>query len=92
MQGGREVFTSLIQQMRGSKKLFKMCGESWKFRCQQQCLARLEYESTERPVAPQAFARQNTHASFKPTNRMEGTLFACIVEVDESMKITLQVN
>ena len=32
-----EVFTSLLQQMRSSRKLSKMRGESWKFRCQQLC-------------------------------------------------------
>ena len=43
-----EVFTSLIQQTRNSRKLCKMRWESWKFRCQQQCFARPEEESTGR--------------------------------------------
>ena len=41
-----EVFISSIPQMRSSRKLFKMRGESWKFRCQQLCLARSGEEST----------------------------------------------
>ena len=34
------VFTSLIQMMKNSRIPWRMRVESWKFRCQQQCLAR----------------------------------------------------
>ena len=42
---------SLIQQMRSSRKLLKMRGESCKFRCQQLCLERSEEERTRKLVA-----------------------------------------
>ena len=48
---GCEVITSLIQQMRSSKKLLNMRGESWKFRCQQLCFARPGEENTRKLVA-----------------------------------------
>ena len=51
--------------MQSSRKLSKMRGESWKFRCHQPCLARSGEESTRKPVALLAHARQNTHASLK---------------------------
>ena len=41
MQENCKVFISLIQ------KLFNMRGESWKFRCQQHCLARREDENAQ---------------------------------------------
>ena len=58
MLEGCEGFTSLIQQMRSSKKQFKMRVESWKFRCQQQCLARSGDESTRKLVALPVLARK----------------------------------
>ena len=60
-----------FQQMRSSKKLLEMRGESWKFRCQQQCLARSGEESTRKLVALLMLARQNAHSSLKPTNLRE---------------------
>ena len=68
---GCEVFTSLIQQMRSSRKLKKMRGESWRFRCQQQCLAEPDAKRTGKLVAFWTIVRQNTHASLKPTNPRE---------------------
>ena len=68
---GCEVFTSLIQQMRSSRKLLEKRRESWKFRCQQLCLARSLQESTRKLVALLIFARPNTHASLKPANLRE---------------------
>ena len=49
--------------------------ESWKFRCQQQCLARLGEASTGKAVALLALARQK---------------YACIVEADESTRKRLE--
>ena len=49
----------------------KMRVESWKFQCQQQCLARSGDKSTRKFVALLVPARQNTHASLKPTNLRE---------------------
>ena len=63
-----EVFTLLFQRMQSSKKLSRTRGENWKFRCQQQCLARPKEENTGKPVALLVFARQNTHASLKQPN------------------------
>ena len=71
MREGWEESISLIQQMRSSRKLSKMPGESWKFRCRQQCLARPREESTGRLVALLVLTRQKTHASLKPTNLRE---------------------
>ena len=62
-----EGFTSLIQQVWNSRKLFKMRG-GWEFRCQQHCFARPEDESARKLFALLRLARQNTHASLKPTN------------------------
>ena len=82
-----EVSTSLIQQLSNSRKLEKMRGESWKFRCQQQCVARPEDESTGKPVALRVFARQNTRASLKPTNLRESVWKGLYIKI---MKIPLQ--
>ena len=46
MLEGCEGYTSLIQQMWSSKKLSTIRGESWKFQCQPQCLARSGEERT----------------------------------------------
>ena len=63
--GGR-LFTSLIQRMRRSNKLFKKTrGESWKFRCHQQCLAR-SGKGTRQLIAILIFPKQNTQ--LKPTS------------------------
>ena len=70
------VFTSLIQQMWSSNKLLKLRRKSWKFRCQQQCLARSGEESARKLVALLMLTRQNTHA--------------CIVEADESTRKRLE--
>ena len=61
--------------------------ESWKFRCQQQCLAEPDAQSTGKPVAFWLIARQNTHASLKPTNLREGVWKELFMKV---MKIILQ--
>ena len=87
MVEGYEVFTSLIQQMRSSRKLFTMRGESWKFRCQQLCLARSGEESARKLVAPLMFARQNTHASLKSVNLRESGWKELYIKI---MKTTLQ--
>ena len=65
------VFTSLIQRMRSSKKLFKMREESCKFRFQQRCLARLNVRCTRGLVA---------------LKKKCSTEYACIVEADESTR------
>ena len=54
------VFTSLIQVMKNSSMSWRMHVESWRFRCQLQCLARLNVISTGRPAALKISARQNT--------------------------------
>ena len=76
MLEGCEEFTSLIQQMRNSRKLFdKIRGESWKFRCQQLRFARSggrKYKETcPNPDAPK-------------------TKYACIVEANESTRKRLE--
>ena len=65
------VFTSLIQQMRNSKKLSNMRGESWKFRCQQQCLASPKVERSTGGVCAPCICKKK---------------YACIVEADESTR------
>ena len=61
------LFTSLSQRMRRSRKLVKKTrGESWKFRCHQQCLARSGKERTRQLIAILIFPRQNTQ--LKPTS------------------------
>ena len=72
------VFTSFIQQMRSSKKLSKQHGESWNFRCQQQCLQRAGKECTRKLVAILILPRQNTYASLKSTNLREALGRNCI--------------
>ena len=49
----------------------KTRGQSWKFRCQQQCFARSREERTGKLVTFLMLARQNTHALLKPTNLRE---------------------
>ena len=53
-------FTSLIQQMKNSWRV-----ESWKFRCQPQCLAEPDAKSTRKLVAFWIIVRRNTHASIR---------------------------
>ena len=60
---------SSIRKMKSSRKPLKPHGKGWKFPCKQPCLARSEEVSTEKLVALLSFARQNTHAPWKPTNR-----------------------
>ena len=67
----------------------KKSGESWKFRCQQQCLARSGEESTRKLVALQMLPRQNTHASLKPTNLRGSVRKELYIKI---MKTTLQGN
>ena len=52
-----------------SKRIMKMLVESWKFRCQQQCLADLTVISTGKPVALLEDTRQNTLVLLKLTNK-----------------------
>ena len=88
MQENCQVFTSLIQQIRNSRKLFKMRRDSWKFRCQQQFLARSEdAKSTRKPAAFWIIVRHNTHASWKPTNLQECAWKDLFIKI---MKIMLQ--
>ena len=62
------VLTSLIHQMKNSKKFWKMRVESWKFRCQQQCLPDPGANSKGKHVTFRIIVRPNTHASLKPPN------------------------
>ena len=78
------VFTSSILQMRSARKLVEMRGESWKFQCQQLCLARSREESTRRLVALLILARHNTHASLKPTNLRESVWKELYIEIMET--------
>ena len=64
----------------------KMREESWKFRCQQQCLAKTKGVKGKL-VALLMLARQNTHASLKPTNRRERVWKTLSTKI---MKTTLQ--
>ena len=68
---GYVVFTSLILRIKNSRKLWKKRVESWRIRCQHQCLAEPDAKSTRKPVAFRTIVRQNTHASLKPTNLRE---------------------
>ena len=49
--GDSVVFTSLILMLRNSKTPWRMRFESWKFRCQPQCLANFNVRSTGKLVA-----------------------------------------
>ena len=69
------------------KELLKVRGESWKFPCQQQNLARSGEESTRELVALLMLARQNTHASLKPTSQRECVWKELYIKI---MKTTLQ--
>ena len=66
--GGTDVIDTADEEFKETKKTR---GESWKFRCQQQCLARSGKERTRKLVAILMLPRQNTHASLKPTNLRE---------------------
>ena len=52
------VFTSLGQMMKNLNKRWRMRGESWKFRCQQQCFADFNVVRTGKPVAQLKNTRQ----------------------------------
>ena len=60
------------------KDIMKMRVESWKFRCQLQCLANFNVTGTGKPVVQLKNTRQNTLVLLKPMNamrkRMEGSL------------------
>ena len=58
------LFFSLIYKKKTGR-------ESWKFRCQQQCLARSGEERSRKLVAILILPRPSTHASLKPTNLRE---------------------
>ena len=69
------AFTSLILVMRNSRISWRMLVESWKFRCQQQCLVKLHCaEVAGKPAAPLEDTRQK---------------YTCIVEADEFMRIRM---
>ena len=51
------------------KDIMKMRVESLKFRCQLQCLANFNVQSTVKPVAQLKNTRQNTIVLLKPMNR-----------------------
>ena len=90
MQESCEVFLLLIRQTRSSRKLSKQThGKSWKFWWEQPCFARSEQVSSGKLVALLAYARQNTHASWKPTNIRESVWKELYIKI---MKTTLQEN
>ena len=87
MLEGCEGFISSIRKMKRARKPSKNThGKRWMFRWKQPCLARSEEVSTGKPAAL-AFARQNTHASWKPTNLRESVRKELYTKI---MKITLQ--
>ena len=67
------VFTSLIQQMKNSMGLRKMGVESWKFRCQQQCLAEYREKCNVLDNCETKYACI-VEADDSTRKRMEGTL------------------
>ena len=69
------------------KVIMKNARRKLKFRCQQQCLARADAKSTCKPAACRIIARQNAHASLKPTSLRESVGKELFIEV---MKIMLQ--
>ena len=75
MLEGCEVFTTLIQRLQSSKKLFQMRGRNWKFRCQQLWPCKTKEgkygETCRTPDAPK-------------------TKYACIVEADRSTRKRLE--
>ena len=83
------VFTSLILMMRNSKLSWRMRIESWKFRCQPQCLANLNVRSTGKPIALKTIARSNTLALLRPMNLRGSTWNDLFTRI---MKIILQEN
>ena len=60
----RCVYFVDIQHMKNSRRLWTMRVESWKFRCQQQCLAEPDAKSTVKPAAFWTNVRQNTHTAY----------------------------
>ena len=69
------VFSSLNLMMKNSSVSWKMLVESWKFRCQQQCLVEFHWISTGTPVATLDNTRRN---------------MLVIVEGNESMRIRME--
>ena len=69
------------------KDILKTRVESWKFRCQLQCLAKLDVISTGRPVAFKRSARQDTLACSKPMSLRESAWKDLFMKI---MKIMLQ--
>ena len=59
--------SSLNLMMRNSETTSKTFGESWKFWCQQQCLAKYRYRAVEKPTAILGNARRNTLVLLMPT-------------------------
>ena len=85
MQENCEEFTSLIQQMRNSKETIQ---NAWrKLEVPMPAAMPCKSRGRGRPVAPRVFARQNTHASLKPTNQRESVWKGLHIKI---MKITLQ--
>ena len=68
------------------KDIRKTRVESWKFRCQLQCLAKLDARSTGRPAALKRSARQNTLPLSKPTSLRESAWKDLFIKI---MKIIL---
>ena len=62
------VSSSLNLRIKNSDTSSKMIVESWRFRCQQQCLVRLQWIAAEKPAAVLRKARQNTLVLLKPMN------------------------
>ena len=57
----------LNHTMKNSSSQWKPLGESWKFRCQQQCLAKYRQRAVVKPTATLGNARQNTLVLLMPT-------------------------
>ena len=81
------VFTSLIQLVKINSRIsWKTRVECWKFRCQVQCLAKLDARSTGRLAALKRSARQNLLPLSKPTSLRESAWKDLFIKI---MKIIL---
>ena len=62
-----EEYSSLNQTTKNSSSQWNPLVESWKFRCQQQCLAEYRQWAVEKPTTILGNARQNTLVLLMPT-------------------------
>ena len=76
MPGNHVVSSSQNQMMKKFKIPWKTLVESWKFRCQQQCLVKHQQIAAEKPAA--ILGKNKTR-------------YACIVDADGSMRKRLKV-